>query len=391
MKVLIISHMYPSNFNRMAGIFVYQQAKALVKNGCEVKVISPVPWTPFPIKYMNKKWRKYSIIPFKDTIGSIEVYYPRYLEFPHGILFYKSGYFMGKGISGVLKKVYSNFKFDIIHSNVALPDGYSAMVVNRYFKVPNVVTIHGQDFQNTITKNNRCKQAVFEVLNAADGIITVSSKLKNMVKDQKFYNKIRVINNGIDVNCDFCNSKRKDENVIKILSVSNLKETKGIHINLEVLGKLKDKYSNVQYDIIGSGDFEESLKKLVKKLNLEDKVNFLGRMEHKEVIKCMSNYDIFSLPSYNEGFGVAYIEAMSVGLPVIGVKGEGIEDVIVNGKNGFLVERENVESLYSTLDKLIQDKNIRVKVGLNGKSTVEKYFTWDKNAQKVIKLYDELI
>lgn len=394
MKILIISHMYPSSFNRMSGIFVHRQAEALVKNGCEVKVVSPVPWTPFPIKYMNKKWKAYSDIPLKAIIGSIEVYYPRYLEFPHGILFHKSGWLMGKCIFRTLKKIYSNFRFDIIHSNVALPDGYSAMIANRKFNVPHVVTIHGQDFQNTIARNDKCKRAVFEVLNTADRIITVSSKLKNIVKGEKFYNKIKVINNGVDLSSDFCNSekmyRKAHRNVIKILSVSNLKKTKGIHINLKAIGKLKDKYSNIQYDIIGNGDFEGPLRKLVRKLNLEDKVNFLGRMEHEKVIKCISDYDIFSLPSYNEGFGVAYIEAMSRGIPVIGVKGEGIEDAITNGYNGFLVDREDVDSLHSILEKLIKDEDTRVRVGLNGKNTVEKYFTWDENAKKVIKLYEEI-
>ena len=87
---------------------------------------------------------------------------------------------------------------------------------------------------------------------------------------------------------------------------------------------------------------------------------------------------------------MAYIEAMSRGIPVIGVKGEGIEDAITNGYNGFLVDREDVDSLHSILEKLIKDEDTRVRVGLNGKNTVEKYFTWDENAKKVIKLYEEI-
>lgn len=391
--------MYPSNFNSMSGIFVFKQAKALVQNGCEVKVVSPVPWTPFPFNVVNKKWKGYNNIPDKDVIDSIEVYYPRYLEFPRGILFQKSGYFMAKGIKNIIRKIYKNFKFDLIHSNVALPDGYSGMLINNYFNVPHIVTIHGQDFQNTINKNKKCREAVFRVLNSADKIITVSNKLKNIVKEQEFCYKINVINNGIDDDCFENNIENNIENIkkneikdkIKILSVSNLKKTKGIQINLRAISQLKGKYGNIQYDIIGEGEFEIQLRKLVRELGLEDIVNFLGKKEHDEVLKSMSDYDIFSLPSYNEGFGTVYIEAMSKRVAVIGVEGEGIEDVIKNGYNGFLVKREDVTSLIDVLDMLIKDDKKRNVIAKNGRNTVIKYFTWNSNAKKVIKLYEKMI
>ena len=57
--------MYPSSFNEVAGIFVHQQVKELVKQGCEVRVIFPVPWTPFPVKHLSAKWRAYAEIPKK--------------------------------------------------------------------------------------------------------------------------------------------------------------------------------------------------------------------------------------------------------------------------------------------------------------------------------------
>ncbi|QCH28055.1 glycosyltransferase [Clostridium tyrobutyricum] len=391
-NVLVISHMYPSNFNEMSGIFVHEQVKSLLENGCRVKVVSPVPWAPFPINKTTNKWKRYSKIPYKDIKDSVEIYHPRYLEFPKGILFDKSGYFMSKGMNSTISKIWLNFKFNIIHSNVALPDGYGAMIINKKYNVPHIVTVHGQDFQNTINRNSKCKSSVFKVLNSVDRIITVSRKLSALVKKEKFYNKIDVVNNGIDrkfINRNYIENKFNGK--IKILSVSNLKKAKGIHINLEAINQLKNKYSNIQYDIIGEGEFEYKLKNLVKNLKLENIVNFLGKKSHNEVISCMSNYNIFSLPSYNEGFGMVYIEAMSQGIPVIGVKGEGIEDVIENGYNGFLVNRKDIDSLVNTLDILIKDDRKRNEVGINGKNTVINNFTWDDNAKKVIKLYKEFL
>lgn len=387
--------MYPSNFNSMSGIFVHEQAAALMKNGCEIRVISPIPWAPFPLNKLSKKWEGYNRVPKKDVLGPIKVYYPRYIEFPKGILLHRSGNFMAMGINKVVNEIYKEFKFDIIHSNVALPDGYSGMIVNRNFKVPQVVTIHGQDFQNTVNKNNKCKEAVLKVLNEADKVITVSNKLRNMVPQKEILNKIVVINNGIDESF-IHNNFGKDisstaSNKIKILSVSNLKKAKGIQINLDAISYLTNKYDNLQYDIIGEGEFEGELKSLVKKLNLEKIVNFLGKKSHEEVMQAITDYDIFSLPSYNEGFGIVYVEAMSQGVPVIGVKGQGIEDVIKDGYNGFLAEPQNVNSLIGILDILIGDNEKRKMIGLNGRNTVIRDFTWDANAKKVKKLYEDLV
>ena len=83
-------------------------------------------------------------------------------------------------------------------------------------------------------------------------------------------------------------------------------------------------------------------------------------MEHMK--KC----DIYSMPSYKEGFGVVYIEAMSFGKPVIGVRGEGINDIIEDGVNGMLVEPKDVYSLMDKLEKLIVSKELRENIGKRG-------------------------
>lgn len=399
MKVLIISHMYPSTFNSMAGIFVHQQVKTLKKKGVDVKVVSPVPIAPFPLNLISKKWARYREIPYKANIQGVEIFYPRYLEFPKGIMFDKSGFFMSMGIKSLIKKIYKDFKFDLIHSHVAVPDGYAGMILNKEFKAPHVVTIHGQDFQNTINKNIKCKKALFNVLNHVDKIITVSNKLKNVVKHEEFYNKIEVVNNGIDkdyidvdkIHKNYIEQNRINKKLIKILSVSNLKETKGIHINLKAIAKLKEIYPNILYDIIGEGEYKTNLETLVKELCLEENVSFLGKLEHKEVINSMKQYDIFSLPSYKEGFGMVYIEAMAQGLPVIGVKDEGIEDAIENGVNGFLVERRNVAELVEIMDFIIKNPEKRINIGQCAIETVSNKFTWDVNADKMISIYNKII
>lgn len=389
MKILIISHMYPSSCNPMAGIFVHKQALALKKAGCDIKVVSPVPFAPFPLNVISRKWKEYAKVPKHTVMDGIDVYYPRYLEFPRGFLFHRSGFFMALGIKSTVKKIYESFKFNIIHANVALPDGYAAMITARDYPVKKLITIHGQDFQNTINKNESCRKALDKALESSDGIITVSSKLRNIVKDKSYYNKISVVYNGIDIQAvEAEKSVRADR--INIISVSNLKKTKGIEYNIKALASLVKRYDNLHYYIIGAGEEEANLKGLAESLNITRSISFLGKKQHQEVLKWVAACDIFSLPSYREGFGIAYIEAMSLGIPVIGVKGEGIADIIINKENGLLVERQDINSLKEALSFLIENREKGIEIGEKAKALVLNHFTWKENAEHIVNIYNNL-
>ena len=396
MKILIISHMYPSTFNEVNGIFVHQQVEELRGQGCEVKVISPVPWTPFPINYISKKWKKYSEIPQKMVWEGIEIYYPRFLSFPKALFFASSGSRMYKGIKGTVAGIYKDFKFDIIHSHVALPDGYCGMLIAKEYKKPLVVTIHGQDFQHTIFKNKKCKVNIEKTINSSKKVIVVSDKLKkigeNLLKINK--EKVTVIPNGINLE-DNVNEKsillREYENKKIILSVSHLKKSKGIQLNLKAISKNIKKYNNLFYIIVGSGKEKGELEKFSKQLCIQNNVEFVGEIPHKKVMEYMSICDIFSLPSYNEGFGVVYLEAMANGKPVIGVKGQGIDSIVEHKKNGMLVKPKDIDSLNKALTYLIENPQVAKKMGERARKLILENYTWKKNAEKTLKVYQEVL
>ncbi len=405
MKILVISHMYPSTQNPTYGIFVHEQVKALVAGGCEVKVISPVPYAPWPLPVLKKRWQAYASIPAKDRVDGIEVFYPRYPEFPRSYLLEHSGALMYLGLRNLVKTIDKEFPFDLIHAHVALPDGHAAYCLKKGFPVPTVVTIHGQDFQSTLHKGPARRKRLQEVLLGIDSVITVSTKLKNLVKDEPYYPKIQVINNGIHLaeidraevgsfrseGVDPVHKKRESQDQITLLSVSNLKKTKGIDLNLQALASLVKTYPNLTYRIVGDGEERKSLEALAESLDLGNHVFFLGKLPHREALQEMAQADIFCLPSWQEGFGVVYIEAMALGIPVIGVKGEGIEDVIDPGANGLLVRPHEVEDLAEALESLLKSPDYARKLAVAGRATVLAGFTWEHNAARTIELYRSLL
>jgi teichuronic acid biosynthesis glycosyltransferase TuaC len=108
-------------------------------------------------------------------------------------------------------------------------------------------------------------------------------------------------------------------------------------------------------------------------------------------MKYISKADIFSLPSLNEAFGVVYIEAMACGKPVIGCKGEGIEDFVDDKITGLLVKPKDVDSLAKALDFLLSNPDEAKAIGERARKLVMKNYTWAKNAEKTISLYQGVL
>jgi len=396
MKILVITHMYPSSFNEISGIFVHEQVKALVSKGVKIQVVSSAPWTPFPINYLSSKWKKYSNIPERKVCEGINIWYPRHLTFPRAWFFASSGQRMYLGIKDLVSKIYQNFQFNLIHAHVALPDGYAGMKIAQKYKKPLIVTIHGQDLQQTIFKNEKCKRNIEKVINFSEKTIVVSKKLKKIGEKYLEVNndKIIVVPNGINMR-DIYTEKNKNIQKYKekkiILSVSHLIKTKEIDLNLKAIAKLIQKYPDIIYLIIGEGEEKKKLKKLVSELNLQDRVIFIGEVSHYKVMEYMASCDIFSLPSRNEGFGVVYLEAMAQSKPVIGCQGEGIEDFVENNKTGLLVKQRDVNSLVVAIDYLLSNPDEARAMGGRARKLVLKNYTWEKNAEKTIKNYKEIL
>jgi teichuronic acid biosynthesis glycosyltransferase TuaC len=395
LRVLIISHMYPKPYNEINGIFVHEQVKALAKKGIEVKVVSPTPWSPYPLSFVSSKWKGYKNVPHYLEWEGIPVWYPRYLALPKGFLFASSGQRMFHGIKNLVIELEKKSSFDLIHAHVALPDGYSGMFLSSLLKKPLIVTIHGQDFQQTIKRNFSCLQAVTKVIKYASRVILVSKKLYTIGNSiHEINDKYTMIPNGIDptkvvMKGKFTTKKYKDFSIV--LSVSNLINIKGIDYNIKAIHALSKKYPFLHYKIVGDGVEKDRLARLANDLKMNEHIEFLGRKTHQEVMKYMAECDIFSLPSWNEAFGVVYIEAMAHGKPVVGVKDQGIDGVVAHEKTGMLVKPKDVDSLVEALDYLLSNPEEARMMGERARKLVFENYTWEKNAEKTIRVYEDVL
>lgn len=392
MKVLVLSHMYPRYEGDTYGVFVHEEAREMKRQGIDVKVVAPVPRTPFPLALINRKYRSFYKQPYYKELDGISVYYPRYFTLPRQVRFHKSGHSLAKGVQETVRTVFKAWRFDLIHAHTALPDGFAANLLKKTYQVPTVITIHGADLQQTIDRNERLKQTVSKAMSDCDEVIVVSTKLQALQKQKIGLPdpKVTVLANGVDAL--FLKESRRAEknNKLKILSVSNLIETKGVQLNIEAIAKLIDKYPSLHYQIVGTGPYLRELKLLVRDLQLQDHVEFLGKVPRAEVKKYMDDCDVFSLPSWLESFGIVYAEAMACAKPVIACEGEGAKDFITDKQTGFFVKRRDVSSLVDVLDQLLANDELRKKIGVRARAVIEENYTWEHHVFRLAKLYEKL-
>ena len=170
-RVLSISHLYPTPNDEFKGLVVHQQMKELINLGHEVKVLSPIAWTPFLIRQMKQKWKAYSKIPEHIERDGIDIYYPRYLVFPKALFLASSGSRLYHEIKGLTDYIYKMFPFDLIHAHAALPDGYAAMLLAQEYRKPLVITFRATDVDITIHRSRKCFNAIHKVFEKSSKII----------------------------------------------------------------------------------------------------------------------------------------------------------------------------------------------------------------------------
>jgi glycosyltransferase involved in cell wall biosynthesis len=286
------------------------------------------------------------------------------------------------------------YDLDLIHGHSMYSFGYALTK-----KLPYIATLHGtqlNEFKNSMQYGASPNHIITDFSSMlmerysgkkADKVIVVSQENRRDVISQYGIpsEKIVTIPNGVNVS-RFHSSKCTSKTII---SVGRLHERKGIDKLLESFSKVIQEEPEAVLKIVGSGEDEARLKSLAKKLKLGSKnVKFLGFVPEKELPGIYSSSSIFVLPSYYEGFGIVLIEAMSAGLPLVSVRTGGATEVIEEGKNGFIVNHKNI---HEALLRLLNDEQLRVRMGRKSRNKVEKEYDWTKIAGQVIKTYDDLV
>jgi len=387
MHLYIIPAWYPQNENDATGIFFREQAKALAERGHNVTVIHIEPISVTQI--VSKPWHSEQI--WQDGLVRT-IFHKVIIPIPE-----KFGDLQDKYISNlfhkIIKKQIEKDKLegrpspDLIHAHVSHSCAYYCIDAAKRLSLPLVVTEH---YSGLVlgTASERDYARVAETIEKSDAFIFVGSNFqKNVCKRLSIEKQTNVVFNMVDTDAyHIDNNDRAQE--FTFLSACHLTQNKSLDLVIKAFNRAFDKDASVRLIVAGDGVAMNSLKELTNELDENYRISFFGRYNKEQAKDLFSTSNAFVLTSKVETFGIVYLEALASGIPCIGTKGQGADDII-NSSNGFTVEYGNIDELVDRMKYLYDHRNDYIKASLRN-DCIERF---SKNAicEQLEKVYDTVV
>jgi glycosyltransferase involved in cell wall biosynthesis len=259
--------------------------------------------------------------------------------------------------------------------------------------VPLLVSVHGGDVLYTAadppTGSTAGAAAVARGLGAARLVLANSQGIAELARTHGA-GETRVVHLGADL-LDAPRPSRR-EGPPTLVTVGHLVARKRHADVLRALAVLGQRYPTLRYSIIGEGPERVALEGLTARLGVAERVEFHGQLSPSEAIGQARQCTLFVMPSTEEAFGVAYIEAMAGGLPAIGCRGEpGPEEIAAAGDGFMLVPPGDIERLTQRIDELLSDTHRLREASQRARATVAAHFTWERCGQQTLAAYEHAL
>jgi teichuronic acid biosynthesis glycosyltransferase TuaC len=380
LHVLTLTPFFPSDQNEVSGCFIAEPIERLEQFGVDSSVIAVS-----PIYY-----------PRKHPTSTAAAEWVRYPQVPGNLGLSSAGKLLYACLLGRVRKLHDARAIDVIHAHAALPCGHAAALLSKRLNIPFVITLHGLDVFNTCFLRGRPaawrRKVSVDVYRAARTVICISGKVQEILKtatpDQTCST---VVYNGVNPSLFSPNLAEVGKFDPEILIVGNLLRSKGHELVLRALGNLRASFPRLRCRIIGEGPDRAQFEALARDLGLGRQVQFVGRQSRSEVAEAMRRCSVFVLPSGNEGLGCVYLEAMACGKPVIGCRGQGIEELIEHGKNGWLIPVEGLAELVEGFHALLGSPELCARIGTAARQTILDKLTLSHQAQQLARIYRQAI
>ena len=404
-RVLVLSTYYPSALRPGFGTFVHEQATALSRAGASVRVIRPLPHAPFPLPLLNPMYREAAARGERDCYQGIEVEHRRYLCPPRNWMHERVGDWMVGAVEEALVALHERWPFDVINAHTTYPCGYAANRIRdrRLPRVPVVHTVHRASIIDTPRFNAACEARVRESLRDADASVFVSREGLAVARElcgDAFRREPVYITNGVDPEkfaldasdeAEAARIRARHPDATRLLFVGAACERKGTWELLDALRALLDEgRERLHLWMVGPNLVGRALPRRIRELGLSGHVSLVGPVAHDAVKVWMDAADLFVLPSHSEGVATVLFEALHAGLPSVFTKVGGTADVVTHEESGLLVPPRSVPALRAAIARLLDDAALRDRLGSRGRELVLSDYTWQRNAERNLDLFDAL-
>jgi teichuronic acid biosynthesis glycosyltransferase TuaC len=392
MRVAIVTEYYPRTHDPVLGVWAHHQALAARDAGADVRVVvlhRPVPPRATARRRLLVEARRLAAQPGRATLDGIEVEYVRFLAPPRPRHYGSWGAWAAPTLAVALRRLRGRFPFDLVHAHNAVPAGDA--VRRARLATPLVVSEHGADVFYTAPRHRAGRRATSAAFAAARLVLANSDGVERACRELGARDT-RVVRLGTDV------PERRGFPSVRLpgpttlVTVAHLVARKRHADVLRALWLLRDRAPDLRYLVVGDGPEREPLRRLAGELGLNGRVELAGQLPHAEALERARGCDVFVMPSVDEAFGVAYVEAMAAGLPAIGTRGEpGPEEIGSVGPGLRLVPPGDVEALAAEIEALAADAAWRADLGERARATVREGFTWARCGEETVRAYTDAL
>ncbi len=351
-RIVLFSSLYPSSARPQHGVFVETRLRELLAGGAvDAKVVAPVPWVPYAAARRGD-YAEIARTPARETWNNIDVIHPRYL-LPPKVGMNIAPFTMAAGALGALRRlVREGFDFDAIDAHYYYPDGVAAALLARRLGKPLVITARGSDI-NLIADFAWPRRLMRRAARHADTSVAVSRALAARMTELGMP-RVSVLGNGVDL-ARFAPLPQADARrrlgwpeAPTLLVVGNLVENKGQGLAIEALAALP----GYRLHLVGAGPDAGALQALARRLGVEGRVLFCGRVDQRELASYYSAADLLLLPSSREGSPNVVLEALACGTPVVGAAVGGVPDLIDADAAGALFAEHSAPTLAAAVRRV---------------------------------------
>lgn len=275
------------------------------------------------------------------------------------------------------------FRPEVVNVHFPLHQIPFVLWLRQRFKFRLVVSLHGDEIERYFVQDSmpniqplrrRSRNRIVQILREADAVTACSKYLLNKATqlEPSVVQKGNVIHNGVAPE-QFQDKTPYHHSKPYILTFGRLTYEKGFDILLDAFAEVASKHPTVDLILAGQGEEKKALQEQVHRLGLDGQAHFFGRASPKEVVQLLNGCQFVVVPSRWETFGIVLLEAMASGKPVIATRSGGPEEIIEDGINGLLVEKENTKALAEAITRLLNDAKLRDNIIMNLKDFIQRF------------------
>jgi teichuronic acid biosynthesis glycosyltransferase TuaC len=392
-RVAVVAEFYPSRRDPVWGVWAHRQALAAQAAGAEIQVIvlhrlipprASLAGGPLSVA---RALGELTAEPRRQTLDGLEVRYLPYISPAREGHYASWGAWAAPGLALALRRLRRTFPFELVHAHNAVP---AADAVRRArLGVPLVASVHGGDVLYTAPRSEAGARAVADGLGAARIVLANSEGIAEL-SVERGAGETRVVHLGTDL--PSIQRPRAGEGEQSLVTVAHLVARKRHADVLRALAVLGDRHPHLRYKVIGDGPERPALETLAARLEVSERVEFLGQLDPRQALEEARRCTLFVMPSTEEAFGVVYIEAMAGGLPAIGCRGEpGPEEIAAAGDGFVLVPPGDIERLTQRIDELLGDPHRLREAAQRARATVAANFTWERCGEQTLAAYRDAL